>query len=68
MLASQVPRSWEVDVRNLITGRQCYGGMKPVDMIEDFEPSDPLPPPPPIPEQPASDTNARTKNPARATK
>lgn len=36
---------------NPATGRQCYGGMKPVDQLEPFEPSDPLPPPDPIPTQ-----------------
>lgn len=45
------PQLREVNVRNPATGRQCYGGMKPVDMIENFEPSAPLPPPEPIPPQ-----------------
>lgn len=38
-------------MRNPMTGRQCYGGMKPVDQIEDFAPSAPIPPPDPIPQQ-----------------
>lgn len=38
-------------MRNPATGRQCYGGMKPVEQPAEFEASDPLPPPDPIPQQ-----------------
>lgn len=36
---------------NPATGRQCYGGMKPVSQLEDYEPTPTLPPPEPIPAQ-----------------
>lgn len=29
---------------NPATGRQCYGGMKPVSQLEPFEATDPAPP------------------------
>ena len=38
-------------MRNPATGRQCYGGMVPLEQLEEYEPSAPLPPPEPIPTQ-----------------
>lgn len=38
-------------MRNPATGRQCYGGMVPLERLEAYEASEPLPPPEPIPNQ-----------------
>jgi len=32
-------------VRNPATGRQCYGGMKPVEQLEEYQVFEPQPPP-----------------------
>lgn len=38
-------------MRNPVTGKQCYGGMVPLDKLEEYEACDPVPPLDPIPPQ-----------------
>lgn len=45
------PEVREAIMRNPATGRQCYGGMKPVDQLDDYALAPTLPPPDPIPPQ-----------------